>query len=84
MQRIARLIVVLALASLSACSFADAHIKAQRAEYDAIAPEYLTYVEADESLTDNDKRLRQVTVQQWDRRITALEYLNDKGQELTK
>lgn len=46
---------------------------AERATYDAVAPEYLEYVEADPGLDEAAKQNRRSTVKTWNDRIAAWE-----------
>lgn len=50
-----------------------AYIEADRATYDAVAPSYREYVEADETLTDMSKALRLATLDSWFMRLRAAE-----------
>jgi hypothetical protein len=50
---------------------------ADRATHDAIAPEYRAYVDADAALTPSQKELRTMTLDSWERRITAAEADNE-------
>ena len=52
------------------CSLQDAYVKADRQTYEVIAPEYLRYVRADESLSDAQKRRREAKVRSWDARTS--------------
>jgi hypothetical protein len=45
------------------------YVKADRLTYDAIAPEYLRYVDADPGLTQEQKDRRHRTVDTWNLRI---------------
>tara|TARA_Y100000114_G_scaffold55678_1_gene50953 strand:- start:758 stop:988 length:231 start_codon:yes stop_codon:yes gene_type:complete len=65
---------VAALALLSACegiSVADAYVKADRMTYEAIAPSYRAYVEADETLDEPSKQSRYRLLQTWELRINS-------------
>lgn len=48
-------------------------VEAERATYDAIAPEYRAYVAADQSLTELEKQRRQNTLSRWDESLAAQE-----------
>lgn len=65
---------VAALLLLSACeglSVADAYVEADRLTYEAIAPSYRAYVEADVSLDEFSKQSRYRLLQTWEQRIEA-------------
>lgn len=62
-----KLIILLALCG--SCVSPDT--AAEQATFDAVAPEYLTYVEADEALTEEQKQLRRDTIETWRRRLEA-------------
>lgn len=64
--------LMLALSSL-ACSPTAPYVAADRATYNAIAPEYSRYVEADPTLDTEDRALRQSTLATWDLRIRGAE-----------
>ena len=48
-------------------------VKTMRADYNAIAPEYLNYVEQDGVLRDWERELRRDTVRSWDGAIQSME-----------
>lgn len=59
---------------LSGCgSIAKEYVAADRATYEAIAPEYRKYVEADESLDDDGKKLRLANSDSWKYRLEQAE-----------
>ena len=60
--------LLLAIA-LSGCGMTPAYVEADRATYDAIAPEYLVYVVSDESLTPGEKERRARTLVSWQARL---------------
>jgi|TARA_R100000329_G_scaffold44621_1_gene41671 hypothetical protein len=65
---------VAALVLLTGCegiSVADAYVKADRLTYDAIAPSYRAYVEADEKLDAPSKASRIRLLETWKLRIDA-------------
>ena len=65
---------VTALVLLTGCegiSVADAYVKADRLTYDAIAPSYRAYVEADEKLDAPSKASRIRLLETWKLRIDA-------------
>lgn len=43
--------------------------EADRATFDAIAPEYLSYVNGDQNLTDAQKARRRETVRSWEAKV---------------
>jgi hypothetical protein len=66
-------IVLLAVLSLSACTAPVPFVVASRATYDAIAPEYLAYIEADANLAESSKQTRRNTLARWHEAIDAEE-----------
>tara|TARA_A100001201_G_scaffold127423_1_gene112166 strand:+ start:252 stop:482 length:231 start_codon:yes stop_codon:yes gene_type:complete len=65
---------VAAFVLLTGCegiSVADAYVKADRLTYDAIAPSYRAYVEADEKLDAPSKASRIRLLETWKLRIDA-------------
>ncbi len=48
-------------------------VKAQRATYDAVAPDYLTYVDADPALSTEQRERRRRTVETWRLRVETQE-----------
>jgi predicted lipoprotein len=67
-------ISVAALALLAGCegiSVADAYVQADQLTYDAIAPSYRAYVEADEKLDAASKQSRMRLLETWQLRIEA-------------
>ena len=72
MKRTRRLLVAAALlAALSACKGIDP--AADRATYDAIAPSYTAYVNADPMLSPADRATKLRTLETWLRRLEAQE-----------
>lgn len=68
------MILVAALALLSSCegmSVANAYVASDLATYQAIAPEYRAYVEADEKLDISSKTLRMHLLKSWEMRLEA-------------
>jgi len=66
-----RIAVILVLLSLCGCFCGcaapnEAFVRAERATFAAIAPEYLGYVLADPALDDTDKQLRVANLMLWD------------------
>ena len=69
-----KILLLLAMASLCSCgSIPDIYVAADRATFDAVAPDYVAYVNGDESLNDDQRRRRLRTIESWDMRITAAE-----------
>jgi hypothetical protein len=58
---------------LGGCQIGSSYVAADRATYEAIAPEYTGYLAADPKLDDSQKDRRRRTVQTWERRIEAAE-----------
>jgi hypothetical protein len=59
-----------ALGSTS-CAVDEGYRLADKATHNAIAPEYLDYVEDDESLDEDEKQSRRDTVATWRKRIDS-------------
>lgn len=55
-----------------------AYIAADRATFDAVAPEYRIYVQEDAELTQGQKAIRVRTLLDWDKRINAAEAINNE------
>ena len=69
-----KLTAVLALLALTSCAgVPEAHIAADRAIHDAIAPEYRAYVEADERLPRSLKDIKLRTLTRWRQMIEKFE-----------
>lgn len=70
-------LILLAALPLFLCagcgSIAKQYVEADRKTYDAIAPEYRKYVEADESLDEDSKKLRLANVASWGYRLEQAE-----------
>ena len=69
-----KILTLAALALLTGCegiSVADAYVKADQLPYDAIAPSYRAYVEADEALDAPSKASRMRLLESWKLRIEA-------------
>ncbi len=65
---------LLILASLTGCgSIAQEYVGADRATYEAVAPEYRKYVEADANLDKDAKALRMATLDSWEYRVRRAE-----------
>ena len=71
----APILLLLLLSQSSGCSAlrvpAPDYVAADRATYDAVAPEYSAYVHADPSLDADEVARRDRTLQTWDARIRA-------------
>lgn len=48
-------------------------VAASRATHDAVAPEYIRYVNADPGLTQEQRDLRRATIDRWNEAITSRE-----------
>lgn len=67
-------LILCAAFMLAGCgSIAKEYVGADRATFEAIAPEYLEYVKADESLDEDAKKLREANVDSWEYRIIQAE-----------
>ena len=67
-------VTIAALVLLSSCegiSVADAYVQADQLTYDAIAPSYRAYVQADEKLDAPSKASRMRLLETWKLRIEA-------------
>lgn len=49
------------------------YVQADRATYEAVAPEYLKYVEADQSIDSDERKRRERTVTTWRLRLEQAE-----------
>lgn len=59
-----------AVAMLPGCgSIAKSYVEADEATMNAVSPEFRKYVEADASLSEEDKALRYATLDSWSYRI---------------
>lgn len=58
---------------VASCTPPQLYTKADRLTFDAIAPEYSSYVLTDGSLTQEQKDLRLLNVETWRKRIEAAE-----------
>jgi len=66
-----------AATAFGGCAAPDASfVRAERATYNAIAPEYVGYVSSDPALSDEQKARRQRTIQTWDLSIRQHEQSN--------
>lgn len=79
MKRTVKYLLTVGLLACTGCASIPAtYTAADRATYNAIAPEYLEYVNEDGTsvesvLTPAQKELRRLTVESWERRIRAAE-----------
>jgi hypothetical protein len=64
---------IVCLSFLAGCDVAKQYIEADRATYEAVAPEYSEYVKNDPNLNDNSKQLRLNTLTTWESRLIAAE-----------
>lgn len=64
-----RFALALTLTLASGCTIAPAYVTADRATFDAIAPEYRAYVDADPELSLEKKTRRRGTIDSWDARL---------------
>ena len=62
-------VIIICLVGLFGCMPHGAYVKADRATYDAVAPEYREYVEEDDTLTKEQKERRYTTVETWKERV---------------
>lgn len=69
-----RYAIILLLLTCQACaSVPELYVDADRATFDAVAPEYTRYIESDADLDDGQKDRRLRTLDTWERRIQAAE-----------
>lgn len=74
MRRLTRSLVTAALCLFAAgCALDKEYVKADRLTYEAVAPAYLKYVEADPALDQEQKERRKRTVATWKLRISKAE-----------
>lgn len=65
-------------ACVSGCGSLDReYVRADRATFDAIAPEYLDYIREDGDLDAEQKHLRRLNVGAWQQRLEAAEHGDD-------
>lgn len=69
-------LLLLALVPASCVGPDATYIAADRATFEAVAPEYLEYVQADESLDAAAKARRTRTIETWQKRLEAAEGAN--------
>lgn len=70
--------LVLVLLSVVGCAAPASFLAAERATYNAVAPEYLDYVNADPKLDAAQKQSRRDTIQAWDAGLRAWESGDDQ------
>jgi hypothetical protein len=58
---------------LVSCGAAPQYVTADRATFEAVAPEYLKYVDADPALDVSARESRHLTVLTWEMRLKAAE-----------
>jgi len=63
--------LLIAFSPVSCATVPQSYLEADRATFEAIAPEYHNYVGADPALTPAQKINRQQTIQSWRNRINA-------------
>ncbi|MBK9975397.1 MAG: hypothetical protein IPP14_11560 [Planctomycetes bacterium] len=61
------------LALLCGCTVQGEYVKADRATYNAVAPRQARYIEADSSLTDEQRDQGLTTLKTWDLRLRKAE-----------
>lgn len=67
------------VAMLPGCgSIAKEYVAADEATMNAVSPEFRKYVEADSSLSEEDKALRYATLDSWSYRIAEAKKAGDK------
>lgn len=76
------LMLCLLLFFVPACSVNKAYVAADRATFDAVAPEYLMYVEADVALDEKQKERRRETIRSWEARTGAAEIDSSEEKEV--
>lgn len=68
------LLIGVALLTCQGCgTIAKEYVAADRAMYEAVAPEHRKYVQADATLSDDDKKLRLATLDAWNYRLEQAE-----------
>ncbi|MFB3785727.1 MAG: hypothetical protein ACE15F_05090 [bacterium] len=74
MNRNGMLLVLFPLVTFTSCAtISPEMVKAERTSYNAIAPDYLKYVNSDATLSIDQKVSRNSLVQSWDAQIKKLE-----------
>ncbi len=67
------LVFALAVLVSTGCTISPAYVKADRATFDAIAPEYRAYVHADPILSEAEEQRRERTLSAWEARLSEME-----------
>jgi len=67
------LLTVACCAVLPSCAPPQVYVTADRETFNAVAPEYRAYVEADANLSDVQKERRYRTIDTWQSRVEAAE-----------
>jgi len=62
-------LLMLLVVAICSCTTSEVYVKADKMTYDAIAPEYVKYVEADKKLDKDAKARRVRLVETWKKRI---------------
>jgi hypothetical protein len=73
-----RVLGVVGLLLLCGCSLSSMYVTADRATYEAIAPEYQSYIDEDVGLTADQKARRVATLAAWHARIAEAEGQGDE------
>lgn len=78
MKTLRTTVLALTLALVSGCCattdiIRSDYVEADRATYEAVAPRYLEYVQADESLDSEEKKRRERTINTWRLRLEQAE-----------
>lgn len=68
-----RCLAILLFLAAASCSAAPDYVAADRATFDAVAPEYARYVANDTTLTAEQITRRMDTIQSWEARLKAAE-----------
>lgn len=71
MKKISAIVALLALTSCAGVP--KAHVEADRAIFDAVAPEYRQYVESDERLPQSLKDVKLRTIRRWREMVEEFE-----------
>lgn len=66
-------LLLLACCFLAGCNPAKLYVQADRSTYEAVSPEYRSYVGMDGRLSDEQKARRYRLLEAWDYRIRAAE-----------
>lgn len=74
-----RMLAVVLLALVSACTPMGAYVEADAITYEAIAPAHAAYIEADAALTPAQRARRLRTLETWRIRVQAARKANGGG-----